>query len=411
MATCSIMAGPREIVECLQINQDLLNTPSVGVPGNAFFGSNQLNLAPAERERSSELFIPLPLAFWISNVLCVSAMTLQSSLGSAGSAHIDPMDSPSHFTNMTCLSDLPPGWDPGRFFVLYPGVFYELGDLVSFCFSGLWRHGGTPPLAPPEASDDQLRWASRVTIVGYPPTGSVTANQRRVLCADGIGGHFSVSPEMIVPEYVTTSYPCMRVLIVTGNCRHIAQTGLRVNHSTFASEGLSVMHRSSLMKFMARSLLHVACFVTRQLPASLDVRIDSDAFLNSFTFVDESGDRQQVGSWALGPGWRSSSSSRGRDDDPSVCIDLISQKDRVEEQHRRWEEYHTKYAGHIPYAVAVKPGICALEGWDSEDIHSKLPASKLQKRERALLLLFCRSRSISYTVVPRREAHENFSKF
>lgn len=109
------------------------------------------------------------------------------------------MDSPPHFTNMTCASDLPPGFDPGRFYILYPGLFYELGDFVSICFSGLRVHGGSSPIAPPDTPDCELEWATRMTWVSYIPTGTVTSAQRRVLCADGIGGSLYVTPEMISP--------------------------------------------------------------------------------------------------------------------------------------------------------------------------------------------------------------------
>lgn len=49
MATQNILAGPKEVADGLRLNHELVNTPSAGVPGNAFFGANQLNLAPAER--------------------------------------------------------------------------------------------------------------------------------------------------------------------------------------------------------------------------------------------------------------------------------------------------------------------------------------------------------------------------
>lgn len=103
---------------------------------------------------------------------------------------------------MICASDLPPGYDPGHFFILYPGVFYEQGDFVSFCFSGLRRHGGTPPVAPVDTSDEDLQWPAHVTIVVYPPRGSVSSKSRRVLCADGVArhSHFDVSSEMVVPQ-------------------------------------------------------------------------------------------------------------------------------------------------------------------------------------------------------------------
>lgn len=143
------------------------------------------------------------------------------------------------------------------------------------------------------------------------------------------------------------------------------------------------MHSSSLMKFMARSLLHVDSFVTRQLPDALDVQIDSDTFLQAFSFVDESGIRQRVGPWQYGPGYRSNTPREPSFHNPPD--DLVSQKDYISEQYNRWEDFCTKYAGHIPYAVAVKPGVRALEGWNSDGVHSKLTSVRSNKGMSQLL--------------------------
>lgn len=127
--------------------------------------------------------------------------TLESALGSAGAVYIDPNDSPAHFTNMTCISDLPNNFDPRCFFLLYPGVFFEQKNFYSFCFSGLRWHSGTPPIAPPGTSQEILEWAIWVTLISYPP-GSILDNHHRILSAAGGSCQLYVTLEMTMPEWV-----------------------------------------------------------------------------------------------------------------------------------------------------------------------------------------------------------------
>ena len=63
--------------------------------------------------------------------------TLEESLGEFGGKHHDTKDSPAHYTNMISILRIPKEYDPGCFFILYPGVFVTLTDFISICFSGL----------------------------------------------------------------------------------------------------------------------------------------------------------------------------------------------------------------------------------------------------------------------------------
>lgn len=54
MASRSLLASPQEVGECLHINHELLNIPSVGTSDNTFFGACQLNIAPANSALSGE---------------------------------------------------------------------------------------------------------------------------------------------------------------------------------------------------------------------------------------------------------------------------------------------------------------------------------------------------------------------
>jgi hypothetical protein len=129
-------------------------------------------------------------------VLCAySDATLASDMGFFGGEHKDIHDNPAFYTNIISDPDLPDGYNPGNFFVLYFGVFVVMKKHMGINFSGLRRHGGTPPTAPlgmePEA------WAYRFVVVSYPPNGLTNGNCRYVLGALPGNVPFSVPPEAV----------------------------------------------------------------------------------------------------------------------------------------------------------------------------------------------------------------------
>lgn len=117
-----------------------------------------------------------------------------------GGAHIDELDSPRHFTNMLSLSDLPPGTDPGRFFIVYPGVFCTLDNFVAMNFSGLRVHGGSPPIASKDATKDELSWAARFGVVSYAKAGPTSYEQKIPLVQLEPNWILSITPEMLRPK-------------------------------------------------------------------------------------------------------------------------------------------------------------------------------------------------------------------
>lgn len=119
-----------------------------------------------------------------------------------GGAHIDQNDSPGHFTNMIAMLDLPLGSDPGRFFIVYPGVFCTLHNFVSVNFSGLRVHGGSPPIAPENATEYEKKWATRCTVVAYAKTGPTSTEHKMPLIQLEHNNLLSITPEMLRPEYV-----------------------------------------------------------------------------------------------------------------------------------------------------------------------------------------------------------------
>lgn len=204
MSVQALRYGPSEIVEHLDINSELLNIPAIGVDQNKYFPAAQLNLAPAEPSSSSKFLL---LAFLQScSQHLLSANGLGLSLGGAGVEHFDNADHPAYFTHMVAVSDIPKNYHPGLFYILYPGVYVVLSDFASIIFSGLWKHGGTPPIAPTRARSSELQSAMRVTLVTYPSIGLVTASQSRVVGAVGANKVVYATEEVIHPQYASFFY-------------------------------------------------------------------------------------------------------------------------------------------------------------------------------------------------------------
>lgn len=123
-------------------------------------------------------------------------------MGAFGGKHRDKGDNSAYFTHMAAISDLPSSYDPGRFFIIYPGVFVTLSNFISVDFSGLRMHGGTPPRAPEGADDKELDAATRFTCISYPPNGQTLGNQRYALGAlpgakNEAGPTFFIPPEFV----------------------------------------------------------------------------------------------------------------------------------------------------------------------------------------------------------------------
>jgi hypothetical protein len=115
-------------------------------------------------------------------------------MGQFGGEHQDNKDNAGYYTHIVAVSDLPESYDPGRFFILYPGVFVTLENFASLDFSGLRMHGGTAPTAP--SGEDVVEWADRVVIVSYPPNGQTQGNQRYALGGMPDNSTFFIPPEM-----------------------------------------------------------------------------------------------------------------------------------------------------------------------------------------------------------------------
>jgi len=78
---------------------------------------------------------------------------------------------------MISVLDIPGDYDPGQFFILYPGVFVTLVNFAMIHFSGLHVHGGTAPVTQADADADGFNAATQFNIIYYPPRGQREGNQ------------------------------------------------------------------------------------------------------------------------------------------------------------------------------------------------------------------------------------------
>jgi len=86
--------------------------------------------------------------------------------------HTDDFDTAGSFTCMVANSWLPKEYENGRFHLLGLGCYFVLESLIVMCFSGLRKHGGTPPIAPRgvEPAKDAYRFMN----VCYPPKAMIS---------------------------------------------------------------------------------------------------------------------------------------------------------------------------------------------------------------------------------------------
>ena len=88
-------------------------------------------------------------------------------MGVFGGAHTDGFDLAAGYSCMLTCSDIPSGYEDGRFHLLGLGVYVRLDKVPMVFFTGRLRHGGTPPLAPPHVTEVDPS-AYRCVVICYP---------------------------------------------------------------------------------------------------------------------------------------------------------------------------------------------------------------------------------------------------
>jgi hypothetical protein len=117
-------------------------------------------------------------------------------LGFFGSTdgHTDEGDDEAGLTCMISNSRLPKDYEPGRFHLLGAGMYVDLKPGTTSIFSGLAKHGGTPPIAPKGVIPSQD--AVRLMIVLYCPRAALTPDRTSMPLASLPNG----TPLILGPE-------------------------------------------------------------------------------------------------------------------------------------------------------------------------------------------------------------------
>lgn len=125
-------------------------------------------------------------------------------LGFFGGIHYDKSDSAGGYTTLLANSDLPEGWEGGRFHLIEFGLYVELDGITASTFTGLRLHGGTPPLAP--AGAEIPPWAYRWVVVLYPQGATLDGRVNMNLCTQTDGTLVQLTPEI---KGLTASKPAV----------------------------------------------------------------------------------------------------------------------------------------------------------------------------------------------------------
>jgi hypothetical protein len=112
--------------------------------------------------------------------------------------HIDQKDDPGAETAMLSLVNVPAdeGYESGRFNLLSMGLYIKLNPFKLMGFSGLRKHGGTPPLSP--SGKPPADSACRIMVIMYSPASMLfqLANHCVAFRLLPNGKIFTLAPEM-----------------------------------------------------------------------------------------------------------------------------------------------------------------------------------------------------------------------
>ncbi|KAK1219138.1 hypothetical protein PQX77_018149 [Marasmius sp. AFHP31] len=250
---------------------DLMNTPRIACSENCLYTGGQLNIALAQLHESTEVL---------------------KELGFFGGVHRDQFDAAANMSNMTCCSDLPEGYEGGRFHFVELGVYIKLDGIQLIGFSGLRYHGGTPPLAPQGEELDPS--AYRFVHILYPQShvldGRVTFNlaaqpnhQPMEVTGDiRIAGVGPKSSQSSVLDFKGTRENM--AVLDSGVPPELEDGTAYSNDINFMYDGRLLMTAEDLFQFANRNLFLANNFVHQQQLLGADYTVDYDQFRRAFKY-------------------------------------------------------------------------------------------------------------------------------
>ena len=112
--------------------------------------------------------------------------------------HTDDGDDEAGLTCMISNSRLPDSYEPGRFHMFGTGTYIIVRPKIASIFSGLGKHGGTPPIAPDGVVP--LRAAGRLMMVLYSPQSILSPDGNSIPFASLPNGMpLTLGPEITAP--------------------------------------------------------------------------------------------------------------------------------------------------------------------------------------------------------------------
>ena len=272
VACAAIKLGPRCVTDRLEERHILNNSPRIAADNNlGYVSTSQVNVANVESWDSSQ--------------------SLTSSLGTVGEAHWDIHDDPLAMTAMTCMSSLPTGYDPGFFFLLEFGFFIRANKHTTLVFSGLHRHGGTPPRAPPGIVP--AKSAARITIIWYPAKDLL----------DRIAPISLFKMEKKPLKRPIVHQPAFSIEMPPLHDEDNIDILYKSADSELASmiqSGHRVMSPFALRQFIVRELSMFTGILLSQLHPSATTLVDMDKLTSSFYYF-ENGQKKEMLPWTEGP--------------------------------------------------------------------------------------------------------------
>ncbi|KAF9455335.1 hypothetical protein BDZ94DRAFT_1327628 [Collybia nuda] len=238
------------LIPLLTRHAELTNMPRVGIKDNVAYPTMQLNMAPA-----------------VSHQECYTC-GLQG-MGEFGYSHIDRHDDPGGMSCMISYSYVPHDeeYEWGRFHLLTLGCYIVLDPFRVMNFSGLRRHGGTPPLSPP--GKKPVPFAYRLMTVLYPPSSMLSGAGKHLIDLATLNG---IEPFSVTPEMTTVSDNSYEII---PSC----------NRSNWAKDGQVLLDDLDLFNLFVRFLTLVCVFFLRQLPLRFNARIDTKKFAAAFSMA------------------------------------------------------------------------------------------------------------------------------
>lgn len=112
--------------------------------------------------------------------------------------HTDDGDDEAGLTCMISNSQLPDDYEAGRFHIFATGMYVIVKPKTASIFSGLGKHGGTPPIAPDGVTPSQD--AARLMMVFYCPKSILSPDGNSIPFASLPNGTpFTLGPEITAP--------------------------------------------------------------------------------------------------------------------------------------------------------------------------------------------------------------------